>query len=653
MAYTQAQLNQMVQQAQAKGIDPARIQNALRNTIARQGQPQVQQPHQRSLIAQLAPLLGSIGGGVLGSIAAPGLGTAAGGAAGGALGEALAERLSGEQYNPGSILREGAFGGIGGAGEALQALRGVGTAAKVARTAEEVGQAARGVGLAEKGIAAVGRGVGNAGENLATKALRASPSQLSGFAAKHGVDIVPVLQGEGLIGKSAEEIRSAIEPVQSQFSRMITEAKVKVDPKNVVKTFEQHMQPLLESTDPQDAKIANRIQENLKNIVGSIEKDPSVSNLDKLRKAYDSKVNYKLAAQDIASYGEKKTIADALRSSVQQAVDSTGVKGPLGENLKQLGSRLNKLYDISAIADSKAHLGRGSLPLGLTKLLSIGGGALGGGIPGAIAGAAAESVLNSPAGMRLASQGLTKAGAALQRGAPAIGKTIGTVAKVGVGQMAGNALFGNGQPQDQQQPDQSAMYQQPQMQDYGQMQGQQPDQSQQQQQLFLAAMLSDLQRTGGKNIAKIQAIAQFAGAGKPKQLTADQAKANGFANRLQQANDIMDQLSAQVNPTLTASYSLERNIPERFRGGVFKQQDQAERNFVNAILRRESGAAISASEFQSAAQQYFPQPGDSPQVLEQKRQNRLLAIQNLQSEASGYANQQSPLISGLNGLLGS
>ena len=36
--------------------------------------------------------------------------------------------------------------------------------------------------------------------------------------------------------------------------------------------------------------------------------------------------------------------------------------------------------------------------------------------------------------------------------------------------------------------------------------------------------------------------------------------------------------------------------------------EQAERNFINAILRQESGAAIADSEFNNARKQYMPQP---------------------------------------------
>ena len=46
-------------------------------------------------------------------------------------------------------------------------------------------------------------------------------------------------------------------------------------------------------------------------------------------------------------------------------------------------------------------------------------------------------------------------------------------------------------------------------------------------------------------------------------------------------------------------------------------------------MRRESGAAIADSEFDSAEKQYFPVPGDSPAVITQKRRNRETVINSL------------------------
>jgi len=73
--------------------------------------------------------------------------------------------------------------------------------------------------------------------------------------------------------------------------------------------------------------------------------------------------------------------------------------------------------------------------------------------------------------------------------------------------------------------------------------------------------------------------------------------------------------------------------------------DQAQRDFINAILRKESGAVINPSEFENAAKQYFPQPGDSIAVIEQKRRNREIAIAGLR-RMSGPAAIGAPPIGG-------
>ena len=114
------------------------------------------------------------------------------------------------------------------------------------------------------------------------------------------------------------------------------------------------------------------------------------------------------------------------------------------------------------------------------------------------------------------------------------------------------------------------------------------------------------------------------GAGVPK-LTEAQGKATGFFARANEANEILGQIEAEGTDLYN---SLARNIPlagNYLVSEEYQQYLQAKRNFINAILRQESGAAISASEFENAEQQYFPQPGDSPAVIEQKRRNRQTA----------------------------
>jgi hypothetical protein len=56
---------------------------------------------------------------------------------------------------------------------------------------------------------------------------------------------------------------------------------------------------------------------------------------------------------------------------------------------------------------------------------------------------------------------------------------------------------------------------------------------------------------------------------------------------------------------------------------------QAQRQFSEARLRKESGAAISAKEYESDAKTYFAQPGDSPAVIKRKQESRQKVLDGL------------------------
>jgi hypothetical protein len=125
-----------------------------------------------------------------------------------------------------------------------------------------------------------------------------------------------------------------------------------------------------------------------------------------------------------------------------------------------------------------------------------------------------------------------------------------------------------------------------------------------------------------------------------------QGKAATFADRMNEAHGIITNLE-DVNKGVAGYVAggIEgTSIPKMGRigdSGTFNSlvgEDrqkfmQAKRNFVNSILRKESGAVISAEEFSNADKQYFPQPGDSKAVIEQKRQNRITAMQGMMREA--------------------
>lgn len=115
-------------------------------------------------------------------------------------------------------------------------------------------------------------------------------------------------------------------------------------------------------------------------------------------------------------------------------------------------------------------------------------------------------------------------------------------------------------------------------------------------------------------------------------LTEGQSKATGFFARSDEANKIMADLE-QEGTELRNAISGALPFGNYMRTAEGQKYDQAKRNFINAILRQESGAAIGPSEFASAELQYFPQPGDSPEVIAQKKANRATAVSALKVSA--------------------
>ena len=72
------------------------------------------------------------------------------------------------------------------------------------------------------------------------------------------------------------------------------------------------------------------------------------------------------------------------------------------------------------------------------------------------------------------------------------------------------------------------------------------------------------------------------------------------------------------------------------QGKTLERISQAQRAFTEARLRKDSGAAIPPEEFESDKKTYFPQPGDSAEVIAQKAASREVALNALRV-ASGNA----------------
>lgn len=126
--------------------------------------------------------------------------------------------------------------------------------------------------------------------------------------------------------------------------------------------------------------------------------------------------------------------------------------------------------------------------------------------------------------------------------------------------------------------------------------------------------------------------------GKPP--TDTQIQNAGYADRIKQANDIID---SNVDTFKNMSYidfklaDSKSQLANTVLSPEKRQVAQAMRNFVTAKLRKESGAAISPTEFEDAKLQYFPALGDDTTTLANKKALRESVLNNLiQGSGSAY-----------------
>lgn len=105
----------------------------------------------------------------------------------------------------------------------------------------------------------------------------------------------------------------------------------------------------------------------------------------------------------------------------------------------------------------------------------------------------------------------------------------------------------------------------------------------------------------------------------------------GYAIRTAEAATVIDELG---HAFVGARSYAGQFAPNLLKSEMRQKYEQAQRNFINAVLRKESGAVISEEEFTNGKIQYFPQPGDSTGVQLQKKQNRNTVISNLFNEGN-------------------
>lgn len=136
--------------------------------------------------------------------------------------------------------------------------------------------------------------------------------------------------------------------------------------------------------------------------------------------------------------------------------------------------------------------------------------------------------------------------------------------------------------------------------------------------------------------------------GKATSLTETQSNATAYGMRMKEANAILDDLSkkgvlkgAVIEATPLIGGALGQSLPSVLGGTSAAQQqvNQAKSNFITAVLRKESGAVISDSEFDREDKKYFPQINDNAEVIKQKENARKLAIKAIEVQAGPGAKE--------------
>lgn len=156
---------------------------------------------------------------------------------------------------------------------------------------------------------------------------------------------------------------------------------------------------------------------------------------------------------------------------------------------------------------------------------------------------------------------------------------------------------------------------------------------------------SEQERKLARDIAAGDRAAKAAEGKKP---TESEQKAYGFAQRMEFSDQVISNLENQVlkeGKDATALYPTTESaalggvplignyLRTQFTTPVQQQYRQAQENWVRANLRKESGAVIGSDEMADEIRTYFPQPGESAQVIQQKQLARQVTQDAMKTSA--------------------
>ncbi len=126
-------------------------------------------------------------------------------------------------------------------------------------------------------------------------------------------------------------------------------------------------------------------------------------------------------------------------------------------------------------------------------------------------------------------------------------------------------------------------------------------------------------------------------------LNSEQGLSATFADRMAHSGPIINKYEKALTNPVDAGLNTKAfgvGIPgsNAMVSNDYQAARQAADNFIYAVLRRETGAAVGAGEYEKTEKQYIPQPWDTPEVLAQKAKDREIALTGM-ARAAGPAYQ--------------
>lgn len=153
------------------------------------------------------------------------------------------------------------------------------------------------------------------------------------------------------------------------------------------------------------------------------------------------------------------------------------------------------------------------------------------------------------------------------------------------------------------------------------------------------------ERLLARQIAAGERAAKTAEGKKP---TESEQKAYGFSQRMEFSDQVIKELETKAlaegqDPTIlypTVTSQAASGVPlvgnylrTKALSPLQQQYRQAQENWIRANLRKESGAVIGAPEMDDEIRTYFPQPGESSEVIQQKQLARQVTQDAMKTSA--------------------